>query len=79
MLEKVFEKKMELGLTTYQGRQESQKGRGKVLSGEEGVTRIEKCHFSACRVKMEIDGWKSLFTEVFRKKCIYFSKLKAPT
>lgn len=54
MLEKLLEKKVELGLMTYQGSQESQKGRGKVLSGEERVTRIEGCHFSAYRVKMEI-------------------------
>ena len=84
MLEKLFEKKMGLGLTTYQGSQESQKRKGKVLSGEEGGTRIEKCRFSAYRVKMEIDEWKSLFTEVFRMKVtyvkfIYFSTLKAPT
>ena len=46
---------MELGLTAHQGSQESQKGRGKVVPDEEGVTRIEKCHFSAHRLKMEID------------------------
>lgn len=52
MLEKLFEKKVELGLMIYQGSQESQKGRGKVPSGEEGVARTEKCHFSAYRVKV---------------------------
>lgn len=80
---KLFEKKVELGLWHIREAKKV-KRRGKVLSAEEGVTRIEKCHFSAYRVKMEIDEWKSLLTEVFRmkvtyEKFVYFSILMAPT